>query len=121
MIYTAENNLLAALEVALRVPLTNISSDYVMVPIVVPNRATVYSPELPRNWNHNSKVTRQVGNLFLEKNKYLLMKMPSALMNHTYNFLINPKHKSFKEVKAAKPHPLVFDDRLIKMMKQKNG
>ena len=119
-VYTAENNLLAALEVALRVPLTNISSDYVMIPILAPNNAAVYSPTLPKNWNRNPKLTQQIGNEFLEANKFLLMKVPSALMSNTFNFLINPKHKLFKEVKVNKPESLFFDERLIKMMQKEN-
>jgi len=120
VVYTAENNLLAALEVALRVPLTNISSDYVLVPIFVPDTSGVYSPQLPKGWNHNHKVTQQIGNQFLEENKFLLMKVPSALMSNSFNFLINPNHKMFKEVKANKSESLLFDERLIKMMKQEN-
>jgi len=119
-VYTAENNLLAALEVALRVPLTNISSDYVMVPIAAPDHAPVYLPQLPKTWNRNPKLTQQIGNEFLDANKFLLMKVPSALMSNTFNFLINPKHKMFKEVKANKPESLFFDERLIKMMKKEN-
>jgi RES domain-containing protein len=120
IVYTAENNLLAALEVALRVPLTNISSDYVMIPIFAPDNTTVYSPTLPKNWNRNPKLTQQIGNEFLEDNKFLLMKVPSALMSNTFNFLINPKHKKFKEVKVNKPESLLFDERLIKMMQKEN-
>ncbi|HEV8514983.1 MAG TPA: RES family NAD+ phosphorylase [Cyclobacteriaceae bacterium] len=120
IVYTAENNLLAALEVALRVPLTNISSDYVMIPIFTPDNAAIYSPTLPKNWNRNPKLTQQIGNEFLEENKFLLMKVPSALMSNTFNFLINPKHKLFKEVKVNKPESLLFDERLIKMMQKEN-
>src|SRR6185369_5044626 len=119
-VYTAENNLLAALEVALRVPLTNISSDYVMVPIFVPDNASVHSPQLPKNWNRNPKLTQQIGNEFIDDNKFLLMKVPSALMSNTFNFLINPKHKLFKEVRVNKPESLLFDERLIKMMQKEN-
>ncbi len=117
MVYTVENNLLAALEVALRVPLTNISSEYVLVPIFVPDDANVFFPQLPKGWNRNQKTTQQIGNQFLDDNKSLVMKVPSALMSNTFNFLINPKHKMFKSVKANKPQSLLFDERLIKMMK----
>jgi RES domain-containing protein len=48
------------------------------------------------------------------------MKVPSALMSNTFNFLINPKHKLFKEVKVNKPESLLFDERLIKMMQKEN-
>jgi RES domain-containing protein len=119
-IYTAENNLLAVMEVAIRVPLNNISADYIMIPISVPDQQEVYVPKLAKNWNRNQKSTRAIGDLFLEENKYLLMKVPSALMNNAYNFLINPNHKFFKEVKVQKSQSLLFDERLIKMLRSEN-
>jgi RES domain-containing protein len=120
VVYTAENNLLAALEVAIRVPLTNISSNYVMIPIFAPDNASIYLPQLPKNWYRNPKLTQQIGNEFLESNKFLLMKVPSALMSNTFNFLVNPKHKMFNEVKVNKQESLFFDERLIKMMQKEN-
>ena len=50
MLYTAENNVLAALEVALRIPLEDISRDYVMVPLEVPSDAAIVQPVLPKQW-----------------------------------------------------------------------
>jgi RES domain-containing protein len=120
-LYTAENNLLAVLEVTVRVPLAKISSDYVMVPIELPNGTELYEPRLAKGWNSKMRTTQKIGDLFLEDNNYLAMKVPSALMSNTYNLLVNPKHKLFSKVKAGKSEPLLFDDRLIKMMTKENG
>jgi RES domain-containing protein len=120
-LYTAESNLLAALEVAIRIPLTKISSDYVMVPIDFPSGTEVYEPRLAKGWNSKIKITQKIGDEFLEDNKYFAMKVPSALMSNTYNFLLNPNHKLAWKVKVGKIESLLFDDRLVKMMTKENG
>ncbi len=117
-IYTAENNLLAALEVAIRVPLTKISEEYVMTPIRIPDEIDVYQPRLPGNWRSNLTITRTRGDSFLREKKYLLMKVPSALMSHTFNYVINPEHSAIADVKSGKSHGLIFDPRLIQLMRK---
>ena len=119
-LYTAENNLLTALEVAIRIPLTKISSAYVMVPIDIPMNAAIYEPPLIKGWDSKVHITRKIGDMFLEDNKYLAMKVPSVLMSNTYNLLLNPKHKLFSKVKANKSEPLLFDQRLVKIMTKQN-
>ncbi|MBX2967706.1 MAG: RES domain-containing protein [Cyclobacteriaceae bacterium] len=118
-IYTSESNLLAVLEVAVRIPLTKISADYIMVSIVVPDSPKIFIPKLSKHWNTNKNYAQSVGDNFLKANEFLLMKVPSALMNNTFNYLINPNHKDLNNVKVEKKQPLVFDERLIKMMNQK--
>ncbi|MBI1768994.1 MAG: RES domain-containing protein [Bacteroidetes bacterium] len=120
MIYASENNLLAALEVAIRIPLAKISSDYTMVSIHIPDDMEIFTPKLVKNWNMNKKLSQLVGDHFLFENKFLLMKVPSALMSNTFNYLINPLHKDFNKIKVGKNQPLVFDERLIKMMRHQN-
>ncbi len=120
-LYTAENNLLEALEVAVRIPLTKISAEYVMVPIEIPKGAVIYEPKLTKGWSSKIHITQKIGDAFLEDNKYLAMKVPSVLMSNTYNLLLNPKHKLFPEVKANKSEPLLFDERLVKIMSKENG
>jgi hypothetical protein len=69
MIYTAENNVLAALEVAMRIPLEFINSDYLMIALDVPDDADVYKPKLATNWNLALQVTQKIGDDFLNKGK----------------------------------------------------
>lgn len=117
LVYTAENNVLAAFEVALRIPLDQISKNYVMVPIDVPEDTDIYAPELPKNWNSDIKLSRQLGDAFAKEGSHLLMKVPSALITDSYNFLINPRHALIKKVKTKEPRTILFDKRLMEMIR----
>jgi RES domain-containing protein len=117
MIYTAENNVLAALEVAIRIPLEFISSDYLMIALEVPDDADVYKPTLATNWKLALQVTQKIGDDFLNKGKHLLMKVPSALVSDSYNFLINPDHTDSKKIKLLEPRTILFDKRLMEMIR----
>jgi RES domain-containing protein len=117
MVYTAENNVLAALEVALRIPLEDISKDYVMIPFDVPSDAEVTEPSLPKQWYLNIEATKTIGNNFLVKGNTLLMKVPSALISDSFNYLINPAHEGIKKVKVLDPRPILFDKRLMDLIR----
>jgi len=119
MVYTAENNVLAALEVAVRIPLESISEDYLMVPLELPDSISMYKPKLPGNWNLQTELTRTVGDEFINKGKHLLMKVPSALVSDSYNFLLNPNHQDIKKVKVLEPRTILFDKRLMEMIRTK--
>lgn len=116
LVYAAENNVLAALEVALRIPLEDISKDYVMIPIELPDDVAIAQPSLPKNWYINMDVTRSIGDDFVSRNKSLLMKVPSALISDSFNYLINPKHDDIKGVKALEPKSILFDQRLMTLI-----
>ncbi len=118
LLYTAENNVLAAFEVALRIPLDQISKNYVMIPIDIPDDAEVFTPRLPTNWYTDAAITQKVGDQFAAAAKHLLMKVPSALMTDAYNYLINPAHPLMRNVRAQAPRPILFDKRLTDMIRR---
>lgn len=112
MIYTAENNVLAAFEVALRIPLDQITKNYVMIPIEVPDGTEPYIPRLPKTWYTDVELSQKIGDNFAKQSKHLLMKVPSALISDSFNYLINPAHELIKKVKPKEPRPILFDKRL---------
>ncbi|HYC84887.1 MAG TPA: RES family NAD+ phosphorylase [Chryseosolibacter sp.] len=120
MIYTAENNVLAAFEVALRIPFEHISREYVMLPIEVPQKE-IHQPVLPKNWYKDLKLTRSLGDAFLRGGEHLLMKVPSALISDSFNYLINPAHPDIKHVKVHPPRPILFDKRLLALIPSKTA
>lgn len=121
MIYTAENNVLAAFEVALRIPLDQISKHYVMVPIDIPAEAVAFTPKLLKNWNADRSVSQKIGDDFIRDEKYLLMKVPSALISDAFNYLINPAHPLIKQVKPREPRTILFDKRLMEMIRNRSS
>ena len=119
LLYAAENNVLAAFEVALRVPLDQISRNYVMTPIEIPDDAEIFTPKLSKAWNTEVNVSRQTGDSFGKESKHLLMKVPSALISDAFNYLINPSHPMIGNVKPQQPRTILFDKRLMEMIRMK--
>ncbi|HEX5170012.1 MAG TPA: RES family NAD+ phosphorylase [Cyclobacteriaceae bacterium] len=120
MVYAAENNVLAALEVAMRIPLESICADYLMIPLQIPGSVRVYKPKLPERWNHQVEITRLIGDQFIKSGKYLLMKVPSALISDSFNYLINPVHPDATRIKFQEPRSILFDKRLMEMIRTKS-
>jgi RES domain-containing protein len=119
LIYTAENNVLAAFEVAMRIPLDQVSKNYVMIPIEIADDVESFSPKLPKSWNTDIRLSQQIGDTFAKEAKHLIMKVPSALISDSFNYLINPEHPLIKKVKPRPARTIIFDERLMEMMRLK--
>jgi RES domain-containing protein len=118
-LYTANSRALAVLEVAVHVPFGIIPINYFMVAIDIPDGADITEiklSDLPTNWNRNPivKRTQEMGDGFLKDNKHLALKVPSATIPAEHNYLINPRHPDFKNVKVLFSEPFEFDSRLFK-------
>ena len=73
--------------------------------------------ELPKNWNTLTAYTtlQAIGSAWYESHETLLLRVPSVIVPHEYNFVINTEHTGFnKSVKLARVEDYFFDDRLLK-------
>ena len=73
--------------------------------------------ELSKYWNSFKLKPfdlKNIGNDFVNDNKYLLLKIPSAVIKGDYNILINPNHKLFHKVKVINTEKFPFDHRIFK-------
>lgn len=68
---------------------------------------------LPAGWEGDTHRTREIGDSWLMENDNLLLRVPSAIMPHTHNLLLNPAHPqaSLAEVTVETLH---LDKRLFK-------
>ena len=119
MLYTSESRSLCTAEVAVHTPLGNIPLNYFLIVIEIPD--TINFPELkisdlPKDWEAlpHSNSTQLIGNKFLEEAKYLIMKVPSVVVQGDYNYLLNPAHKFFSKMKIIKTESFEFDERLFR-------
>jgi RES domain-containing protein len=55
-----------------------------------------------------------IGDKFLKDSKFLVLKVPSATVQGEFNYLINPRHKNFDQIKILKIENFNFDERLFK-------
>lgn len=117
MLYTSASRALCASEVAVHTPLGIVPTNYDIIEIEIPDESVqvVDLLLLPNNWREfpHTQFTKHVGDDFLKNLQNLTLKVPSAIVNGDFNFLISPFHKDFPKVKIINIEPFVFDRRLF--------
>lgn len=118
VLYTGQSRALCTAEIAVHTPLGNIPTEYELVEITIPDGVEVKQIEisdLPSDWKSipHSHATQEIGDKFLSENKFLVFKVPSAVVQGDFNFLINPVHKQFHEVEITLTESFDFDARLF--------
>jgi RES domain-containing protein len=118
MIYTAESRALALAEVMVHFTAAMIPPDYRMITLEFPddlNIQHISTKDLSPDWNifpyHAS--TQMIGDRFVHENKFLILRVPSAVVPGDYNFLLNPGHEDIKKVSILKSEKFPFDKRMF--------
>lgn len=116
IVYTAENRALALLETVVhigRIP----TNGYCIAEIEIPDDSIESFPlnKLPADWATNPPpdYLKVIGDNFIAANKYLMLRIPSALMIEDHNYLLNPAHPFFKKVKFVNQRQIKIDERLL--------
>ena len=114
MIYTAASRALCALEVLVNAG--ELADDYVITPVEVPDHLNVTSrpvETLPSGWNaaEPTEETRNVGKDWISELQSAVLAVPSVVIPHEYNYLLNPHHADFARIRFLDPEPFSFDDR----------
>jgi len=94
-----------------------VPNDYDLVTIQIPDDSIqiLNKEDLPDKWKsfpHNES-TRKIGDAFQVKGQFLILKVPSAVVQDEYNFLINPTHPDGIKIKIVQIQPFAFDERLF--------
>ena len=85
--------------------------------IELPNKSikTLQSTDLKKDWVSDDDYSKFIGDEFVKSKSHLALKVPSAIIQHEYNLVINPLHALFSEVKIKKVSLFDFDERLFKV------
>ncbi len=116
MLYTSQSIALCVTEIAVHVPLGILPKDYQLIHIEIPDEDLLEMKRLPKDWQSfpHSNSTQMIGDKFLKEHKHLVFKVPSAAVQGEFNFLINPRHKNFNQIKIGKIEDFNFDERLFR-------
>ncbi|MFN4084094.1 MAG: RES family NAD+ phosphorylase [Bacteroidia bacterium] len=114
-LYTSSTISLALLEKLCYTPLNLIKNYYSIATIEINDVLIEEFKNYPKDWYlpENRFLTQQFGNNWLQNNKQHLLKVPSAVINKEFNFIINPNAKGLK-IKIVDVEPLIIDTRLLK-------
>jgi RES domain-containing protein len=119
VLYTSSSRALCMAEIAVHTPLGCLPVDYFMVEIEIPTDAIIkeiFEMELPINWRSfgNRHLTQFIGDNFIKENEFPVLKVPSAVVQGDFNYLINPEHKDSDKISIIKTDGFGFDERLFK-------
>lgn len=118
VLYTSESRALCTTEIAVHTGLGIIPLDYCLVTIEIPDECKITQIEinnLKQGWSAfpHTISTQILGDQFAQENKFLVMKVPSAVVPGDFNYIVNPYHKDFHKIKIVKTEPFSFDKRLF--------
>ncbi len=117
MIYTSETRALAILEYLVHVPLAMVPADLSIASLEVPDQIAVRdisTADLPANWRTYPAPLElaDLGTHWVLTNDSLLLRVPSAVVDHEYNILINPFYPDMKRVTIGRIENFRLDERL---------
>jgi RES domain-containing protein len=118
IVYLSESPALAMLEVLVHfeLDLSEIPTNYQLLEVDYNQRigmSHLHKNSLPEGWQNDLELTRAIGDEWLISSSSLLLRVPSAVVPHSYNYLFNPRHVAAgdAEIISARQHP--FDTRLL--------
>ncbi len=119
LIYTSESRSLAAMEYLVHVSLANIPTQIMIVSIGIPDSSIpkqIDPSDLPGDWARNPApfLLADIGTRWVSSVESLLLRVPSAVIMHEFNILINPTHPDMKFVDILEVESFTYDERLHK-------
>ena len=118
MLYTASHRSLALLEVLVHIGDNYPEEDYTIVTLEVPDESITLldAKNLPEDWFKifESGELATFTDEWLQETKFVAMGVPSAVVTQEMNYLINPLHPDFQDVKIKNIEKFNFDERFFK-------
>lgn len=113
VIYNAQSQSLAALEMLVHFDSEILLQQYLAIPVTIPSRLILQLPLsfLPKNWTEYPAPlsTRSIGDNWIEAASSAVLQIPSAVIPSESIFLLNPSHPQFKKVRIGKTSRFQFD------------
>lgn len=116
VVYLAETPAAALLEVCVHTSANDVPPEFTLLKIEGPDIdvPSIKVDALPADWLTRLEVTRDFGTAWLEKNESVLLRVPSAIVPETRNYLFNPANPQAAEFRIVEAIAYPFDLRLKK-------
>ena len=117
--YTAEHLSLAMVEYLAHMSADDPPADLVLARAEIPDdfsRIEMTAQDLPKNWRSYPapENLQAIGNRFAHEAKAALLIVPSVLAVTDNNWVLNPSHPEFNQVKILATAPFDYDPRLLR-------
>jgi RES domain-containing protein len=114
VVYLSETPSAALLEVCVHTGADDVPPDFILLRIEGPELkiAEVRPRDLATDWQAQVGATRDLGMQWLRLRNTALLRVPSAIVPHTGNILLNPRHRDAKRLRIAEALTYPFDPRI---------
>ena len=117
VVYLAESAPGALIEVLVHLELGpgNLPPSYTLLRVTVPEgEPLVDLRPLGEQWQRDRTVSQDAGDAWLAAGKSAFARVPSAILPHTFNLLLNPLHPRAASIAIAGTDTMNFDPRLLR-------
>lgn len=120
MCYAAESKALACLEMLVHLQSEQLNHSFKVTKINIPSQIScleIDENELKENWKDFFEIhlTQEIGKNWIQSHSSCLLRVPSSLIEDSFNYLINPAHTDFKLLNSNEIQHFMFDNRLVKL------
>lgn len=117
VVHTSETLSLAVLEILAHLQSAVPLPHYLAVPVQFEASFVerVELNALPRDWRQSppSSSVQQIGDLWVRRASSAVLQVPSVLIPHESNYLLNPAHRDFARIHLGALAPLDIDPRVL--------
>lgn len=118
IVYVSEHQSTAALEILVHTAPVVLTEKYKAFYLEWSDRLTEVFPnkKLPRHWRTSPPHpdTMEIGDRWAREKRSAVLALPSAISPAERNFLLNPDHRDFKNIRVHLPIDFEFDPRLLR-------
>lgn len=117
VVYTSDSLALSVLEMLVHLDSDLVPADYASYVIHIPDdvpTVEVVRGDLPDGWNRSitCRACIRIGENWLEHGETAVLIVPSAVVAHGNNILVNPRHDLARSISVRSEDPFDFDPRL---------
>jgi len=116
VVYVSQSIALATLEVFVHMRKLRILPSYSVIRCSFDEAlvATVDISQLPENWYENPAPPelQKIGDLWAQSRRSAVLRVPAAVTQLEFNYLLNPAHEDFRLIEIGEPRTYKFDLRL---------
>lgn len=116
VVYCADHPATALLEKLVHIDLEDMPRGYTLLTIDVPDVPAhrIDAGDLPEDWRSDLNATQSIGTAVLARAEHLVVWVPSVLVPHAWNALLNPRHAEAPQCSVLEVIENLFDRRLIR-------
>jgi RES domain-containing protein len=118
LVYASQHLSLAALEIRVHIEKTSMAMPYKCFALHFDESLLDRFPKekLPKTWREQPApaAVQALGDAWVKKGESAILAVPSSIIEHESNLLINPRHPAFSRIRVDKPTDFWFDQRLFR-------